>query len=221
MAFHTQKQFADLIGKSRGWLNVYVGRGTITMSGDYIDDTLEKNLKFLNKWLAKKNAPPKEIPKPEKVKPIKTGGPKISEPQPVKLKAPKISEPKRRQVEPSPIDEIEVRKKLAETEYKEAQVIKTNLQSAKLRGDSIPTNLVSGLVSTLGRSFQTSYKNGAEVLLIELAHKIKLSAKIEAEVKGKLIELINKAHADAIQEAKTTIETIVSEVAAVEANKND
>jgi len=217
MAFYKQIEFAELIGKSRGWLSVYINRGNLILSGDFIDDKIEKNKKFLDKWLAKKN----EVNSAPKKKPIKKNpGPKISEPVEVKLKAPNISEPIEVPIE-SPEDDLDRQKKIAEIRFKNSQIEKNDLQSAKLRGESIPTNMVSGVVSTLGRSFQSSYKNGAEALLLEIAHKAKLSAAMEASFKGKLIELINKAHADAIQEAKTTIETIVSEVAAVEANKKD
>ena len=217
MAFHTQKDFAELIGKTRGWLNVYIrDRGKVILSGDFIDDKHPTNAAFLKKWVAKKN----EVKK--KPAPKKTPGPNITKPKSVetKLKAPNISEPVEVPID-SPEDDLDRQKKVAEIRFKLSQIEKNDLQSAKLRGDSIPTALVSGVVSTLGRSFQSSYKNGAEALLLEIAHKAKLSAKLEAEFKGQLIKLINKAHADAIKQAKTTIETIVSEVAAIEANKKD
>jgi len=215
MAFHTQADFAKLIGKSRGWLNVYVGRESIVMSGEYIDDKIEKNKKFLDKWTAKKNEVKKK-PAPKKLK-----SPNISEPVKVDLPAPNISEPQEIDISDSKGDDLDTAKKKAEIRFKISQIEKNDLQAAKLRGDSIPTALVSGVVSTLGRSFQSSYKNGAEALLLEITHKAKLSSKLEAEFKGQLIKLINKSHADAIKQAKTTIETIVSEVASVEANKKD
>tara|TARA_R110002167_G_scaffold248456_1_gene454460 strand:+ start:1196 stop:1855 length:660 start_codon:yes stop_codon:yes gene_type:complete len=219
MAFYKQIEFAELIGKSRGWLNVYIKRKTIIMSGDFIDDKIEKNKKFLDKWISKKNEV-KKIPVPKKKESVKTPGPKIPEPAEVKLKAPNIQEPKEIQIT-APENDLDRQKKVAEIRFKNSQIEKNELQSAKLRGDSIPTSMVSGVVSTLGRSFQNAYRNGAEVLLLEMSHKAKLSSKLEAELKGLLIELINKSHADAITEAKTTIDTIVSDVAAVEADKKD
>ena len=216
MAFHTQADFAKMIGKTRGWLNVYIKRGCPIMSGEFIDDKVEINKRFLDKWVAKQNE--QKIPKQKKVKKLK--GPTISEPVEIKLKAPNISEPVEIPIS-SPEDDLDRQKKIAEIHFKKTQIEKNELQSAKLRGESIPTNMVSGVVSTLGRSFQSSYKNGAEALLLEIVHKAKLSPELEAKFKGKLIELINTAHADAIKEAKTTIETIISEVAAIEANKKD
>lgn len=228
MAFYKQAEFAEKIGKTRGWLNVYVKRGNIILSGDYIDDSIEKNQKFFNKWIKKKNEPKPEkkvvvVPEPEKIVPEKLEGPQIGKPKIIeqKRKAPNIQEPEKIDLSDSPEDALDIQKKKAEIRFKISQIEKNELQSAKLRGDSIPTNLVQGVISTLGRSFQSSYKNGAEVLLIELAHQLKMSAKVEAKFKGKLIELINKAHADAIKEAKTTVETIISDAAAVEANKTD
>ena len=238
MAFHSKADFGILIGKPRNWVGQYIGRNKIVMSGDFIDDKDPTNAAFIKKWLANKEAAERkakekansvQVPQPEtppavekttKVKAKK--GPNIVPPlSKEKLKAPNIQEPEKSNIKPNESDALELRKKKAEIAFKEAQANKTELQAAKLRGESIPTALVSGVVSTLGRSFQTNYKNSAESLLIEMSHKLKIPPELEAEFKGKLIEVINKAHADALVAAKSTIDSIVSEVAAFEANKKD
>jgi len=213
MAFHTRKQFADAAGKKAASVTMAVKRRQIIMSGDFIDDTIEKNKKLLERWQqqeAAKIAKPVIVDVPDVV---------IEEP---KLKAPTgIREPKE---EPKPkapkgikapketsihgLDEI---KKQAEIDLKIAQIERTNLQNQKLRGDSIPTEMVKSTISILGHSFQSSYKNGAEAFILEFCHRLRVSAKIEAEMKGKLIDLINKSHGNAITEAKKSIESIVDQ----------
>ena len=215
MAYYSQADFGELIGKPRNWVHEYIKRGKIIMSGEVIDSKIEINKKFAEKWIAKKSEVKKKAP-PKKLK-----SPNISEPVKVELPGPNISAPEEIDISDSKGDDLETAKKKAEIRFKISQIEKNDLQAAKLRGDSIPTVLVSGVVSTLGRSFQSSYKNGAEALLLEIAHKVKLPPKLEAEFKGQLIKLINKSHADAIKQAKTTIDTIVSEVASIEANKKD
>ena len=69
MALYTKKQFAELCCVSSQYINEYLKRKHLVLSGDYIDDTIEPNLSFLKKRLDKKKAemnrplPPVELPK--------------------------------------------------------------------------------------------------------------------------------------------------------------
>ena len=110
------------------------------------------------------------------------------------------------------IAQIDKAKKQAEILLKESQTRISLLKEQKMRGESIPTDMVADLVSMLGRSFQSSYKNGAFILLMEVSQKTKMSPEVEAEAKGLLVELINKSHSNAIKEAKIGIKNILAEV---------
>lgn len=207
MAFHTQSQFAELIGKSRGWLNVYIKRGGLNnpiMSGEFIDDTVHQNKEFLLKWKQKLI----EANKPATIK-----GP-TSFPEPIQkpLKAPRIEEPKEIELKPSADDSLDTLKKKAEIEYKLGQVKKLKLEQAKLIGENIPIDSVASLIASLSNGFQQSYKSGAESLMMELSNKYKIPVKGIAELKGKLFELINSSHDKGIKLSKKELKNIISDV---------
>lgn len=205
MSLHTKSQFAKLTGKKAAHVTMNVKRGKIILSGDYIDDTIPQNKNLMNRWIKQTQ---KKIQKGLESTEIKTEAPKG-------IEEPKI------QHENSFEGGLDAIKKQAEIDFKKAQIEKTNLQNQKLRGEAIPTDMVKNTVSVLGHSFQSSYKNGAEALIMDFCHKMKASAKVQAEMKGKLIKLINKSHENAITEAKKTIESIVDQNAVVKNSDED
>ena len=203
MSLHTKAEFARLTGKSKAHVSMGIKRKQIILSGDYIDDTIHKNKTVMNRWIHQSSK-------------AKVG--KIAPPVEEKPKAPKGIKPPSQMFSDVGLDDI---KKQAEIDLKIAQIERTNLQNQKLRGDSIPTEMVKSTVSILGHSFQSSYKNGAEAFIIDFCHRMKAPAKIEAEMKGKLIKLINKSHSNAIIEAKKSIESIVEQNAVVKNSDED
>ena len=203
MSLHTKAEFARLTGKSKAHVSMGIKRKQIILSGDYIDDTIHKNKTVMNRWIHQSSK-------------AKVG--KIAPPVEEKPKAPKGIKPPSQMFSDVGLDDI---KKQAEIDLKIAQIERTNLQNQKLRGDSIPTDLVKSTVSILGHSFQSSYKNGAEAFIIDFCHRMKAPAKIEAEMKGKIIKLINKSHSNAIIEAKKSIESIVEQNAVVKNSDED
>jgi len=203
MSLHTKAEFARLTGKSKAHVSMGIKRKQIILSGDYIDDTIHKNKTVMNRWIHQSSK-------------AKVG--KIAPPVEEKPKAPKGIKPPSQMFSDGGLDDI---KKQAEIDLKIAQIERTNLQNQKLRGDSIPTDMVKSTVSILGHSFQSSYKNGAEALIIDFCHRMKAPAKIEAEMKGKLIKLINKSHSNAIIEAKKSIESIIEKSAVVKNSDED
>jgi hypothetical protein len=88
---------------------------------------------------------------------------------------------------------------------------KTELEIAKIKGQLIPTTLVSEVILALGTGFQNSYKNESAQLLIEIGQKVKMNAKDQAFFKGKLIKIINEAHKNAISEAKSSLQSLIEQ----------
>jgi hypothetical protein len=201
MALHTQSEFAALIGKTRGWLNVYVNRGGVTnpVVGEdgFLNDEFSQNRMFLDKWLAMMPTP-LPTPAPKKVKVAK-----VTKPTPT---------PTPDTLPEKPGDSLAEQKLKAEIEYKRGQVEKLKLEQAKLRGNNIPIDAVSSLVSSLSNGFQQAYKSGAESLMMELANKYKIPAKGIAELKGKLFELINSSHDKGIKLSKKELRNIIADV---------
>jgi len=207
MALFRQVEFAKLCGKAKAAISVNVSRGKIIKTGNFIDDTLPENILFIERSLGHPYQP--NSAKQKITAPIK----KVVRKKPiVKKETVPVAE-----VEPdygggSSTFDLDRQKKIAEIGYKEAQIRKIKLEEDKLRGLNLPTSIVTNVVALLGQSFQSSYKNGATMLLIDVVHKGKISVAIEAELKGKMIKLINESHENAILEAKRLIKNIIDEI---------
>ena len=217
MPLYTLSGFAKLCGKSNAHVSVNVKRGTLIKSGDYIDTDIYENKKILERWsgqkvedspIEKKVVPEKKA-EPEKTKQAPKGkerkvGPPVFPPK--KESKLKYEEP---ETPTGSTFMLDVDKKTVDIQLSEARLRKLELEEAKLRGLNIPTELVRNVITILGKSFQTSYLNGASMILMDVVHKGKISAKIEGELKGELIKLINDSHASAIENAKRTIKSII------------
>lgn len=223
MAIYTKSEIATLTGKSKAHISVNIKRGKLIVSVDgdkneFIDTSVENNAAVIKKWTEQevaKNTP--SVVEPQKIaievaKPLKKETKKKS----VGKLEPKV-EPIPKEV---PIDSLDTAQKRANLENKIANTRHKELQSAKLRGESIPTVMVMGVISSLGAGFQLTYKSGAESLLMDFNHKYKIPPTAVAELKQKLIELINDSHAQGIDIAKQTINKILQDNASAEANKD-
>ncbi len=212
MALYTRKEICEMCGVAQAAISTNITRGNIIMRGEFVDDAIPENRKIIDRWIKNKEKKQRgtkrkndraEMPVPAEVKP------KIKNLKPPDVPAPeKISDKSKGEDE----DYWSVETKKTTIAYKEAQIRILAIKEANLRGENIPTNLVMAVISLLGQSFQTSYKNGAHMLLMEISHKLKMSPEIEAEFNGKLIESINDSHKNSIKIAKNSIKSILSEV---------
>jgi len=223
MALFTKTQFAEICGKSQAHVSMAIKRKQIELLGDFIDDQVFKNAVLKRKWQEAAGLSPEGTSiNPGIVANIVT---KKTKKQPkIKPEAKSITKPARGQAskDNDPAAEVDSegnaftldgQKKLAEIEYKQAQIRKLKIQEDTLRGLNIPTALVVNIISQLGHSLMSNYKNSANQLFMELSHKAKLPIEIQSEFKGRLVETINKFHLSAIDEAKKNIKKIIEEVA--------
>ena len=221
MAFYKQSELAKLLGKGQAHVTMAVKRGKLLLSGDFVDDTVLEN----KIWIDRQKANAKQVVDEPKVESV----PKV-EPIPIvqakKLKEPILSKPKQRILKdfvPTDVErtsesiaDLDKAKKEAEIRYKESQTRLSELKEQKLRGENIPTDLVMNVIGMLGHSLQSSYKNGAAQLMHEISTRTKMNVELEAEFNGRLIDLINISHSDAIIEAKKSIKNIINESSSVE-----
>lgn len=224
MPLYLRTDFAELCGKSRGYISQYISRGKLTMSGDYIDTDVTENNEMMVKWLAQKveddqnQSQAEPEPKPKKKKKSqankKHAAPdkKILPPPDVK---PVVVDPE------NTISVLDRKKAMADIELKESNLRLNQLKEAKLRGENIPTKMVSEVISMLGKSFQASYKNGAEQLMQNLMHELKIAPEIVAKYKGKLIDQVNKSHDDGISEAKLGVKNIIDQISDIDIEREN
>ena len=217
MARYTRKNVCEMCGVSQAAISTNISRGNIIMDDDWIDDSNETNAKTLARWVERYEAKKKAGQvKPSPPKQKKTRGKRKATPS-AELKAPPASG---EVVDPDALEHgserdgsvtLDNKKKIAEIAYKIRQTELSELKAAKMRGENIPTQLAMNVVSVLGHSMQSSYRNSAEQFMIELAAEAKLPPELEAKYRGKLIDAVNKAHANAITGAKTAIKTIIAD----------
>lgn len=201
MALHTVTQFAQLCGKPKGHISTYVKRGKIIKSGKFIDDTLRENQDFMRSCGILEPVRAVEAVKSQP----DPGDPKPSRPIPA---APSVPAP-------TPSDtgqyEMNLKAKDADIELKHQRLVLLQLEEERIRGNQIPTEFVRDLVAGFSKQIIRSYKDLADKFLIEVAHSLKIPDKRSAELKGIMVEMINKAHDKAIDRAISDLEAVVSD----------
>ena len=216
MALYLPAHFAELCGKSRAHISTYVSRRKLLMSGDYIDSTVRENNEMMNKWIAEKNhkqyndhqeAKANETNVPE----VKKSNKKVSPPAQKVLAAPDVVPPGTPYDKDAGLSNLDRQKAETELELKRARIRNLELDSAKKRGENIPTDVVASIISSLGTNFQRAYKAGADSLMMEFNHKNKIKPEVVAKLKGDLIKLINISQKNAIAKAVREVETLIAE----------
>lgn len=203
MALFTKKEFCASYKIKSGDLSNYIKRKKIILTGELIDEGDPVNVIFIQKRAKNIDITPViSSPKPEK--------PSINIEVEEKKDTKSRGVSKKERVELN-YAELEKQKKLADLMKVEVDTVHRQLQIDKLQGNSIPTDLVKGLISTLSKQFIASFKDGADGFLIEISKRKSLSNTELAELRGVLISIINSSSAKSITESKRQMKTIVNE----------
>lgn len=202
---HTRKQFCEICTIPSRHLSVLISRGTVVEKDKLFDDKNDKNASFIKKQQEKQAGNEKE--------PVK----KESPPEPIFIteeKEKEISTPgTERKNKPVILSQYDLEKKLkeADLEKKEVDIRVALLKEQKLMGEAIPTNLVKNVITVLSKSIVSSFKDGAENLLIQISKRKALTIDEVAELRGLLVNIINSANHKAVEDSKKNIKIIVQE----------
>lgn len=206
MAYHIKARFADLCGIEKNKLAVYIKRGKVICSGDVIDDTLDINRAFIEKWQHKTGAE-KTVHDPVISKPVGKI-PKIEKPVAPVPKTPNIQAPNEFMFAGNQLDTqiktVELERKLEDLEI-------AKLKRQKMSGESMPTDLVKNTISVYSRSVSRSFNNAADNLLVEFQTMADISREQVSAMRGKLNAIVNKAINDAYENAIDMVDNIVDE----------
>lgn len=189
-----------MCGMNSRKLSIYIGREKVVLTGDdYINDTDEKNRLFLEKHSNK------EVKEPivKSKEPVKKDS-NIDESNTESEDEQKIDPAK-------PLYQIEREKKIADLEKTKAETVYKELQIAKIKGQQIPTELVKSVVSILSKSLVSAFKDGSDLMLIEISKRKKLSGTETAELKGLFTKIINESSIKAMAEARKGIKIIAND----------
>lgn len=199
---YKKKEFAKLCGMETNALAVYIKRKKITLSGDYIDDSIEQNIDFLKKKQEKLGI--KHETKPEK--PTRNINSEYKVPEIPVSSIPNIDDP----ATGSGLHGLDKQKKALDIKKVSEEVQLLQIKKEKLQGILIPTDLVKDIIAQLSKSFISSFKDASDNFLIEISKRKTLSSTEFAELKGLLVKIINENSLKAITESKRNMKTIVS-----------
>ncbi len=220
MTMLTKKDFSDLCGIRTKMLSVYIQRGKVVTDGDMINDENEINRAFKTKRL---NSPKKIqiIPGlPEKLVPSHEKE-KYTSILPTHKSVKNIENEafSRQNTTPSSMQtdralkkmDIDYEKKQKEIERLDQEMRLARLQEEKLLGKLIPTDMVKNLFAQHFKSVTLTFKQAADLIAVEFGKKAKIARNDQAELRGQLVTIINRAIEDSISESKRSLTHIVHE----------
>ncbi len=199
MALYTRKQFQDLCGVDRAYLAVYVKRGKLILTGEMIDDTIPQNKDFLDRQISKlkaaSNSQEKSIPAQQVIKNDEPG---------------ENNQQLRHNFSKNNVA-LDLELKNADLAKKEVDTRIALLKEEKLRGTVIPTDIVKVVFTQHFKSVTSAFHQAADNLIVNIAKKKDLNREEVADIRGILIEIINEAVKDSIDESKNSITNIIAE----------
>lgn len=196
MPLHTKKEFAALCGLKTKELSVYIQRGKVTLSGELINDSLQENKYFLEQKRIQKTG--QYLSDDDSVQSEPTPEPdrtvyEYEEPEP------SSSNPR----------DLDAQKKKAEIKKLGVDTRINLIKEEKLLGKLIPTDLVKMVFAQHTQSIITAFKNGADVLIMDISKRKELTRTETADLNGKLAALINKSVDDSIAMTSKLFTTII------------
>jgi hypothetical protein len=222
MALHLKKDFAKMCGLTTGNLTVYITRKKVIASGDYIDDSILTNQEFLVK---RRNAPH-----------FKSEGPVFNPP---KLRAIKpdttlpevpnvVNDDEEDEVSDDDFEkllkqsdnlgelfkvttDLEKKKTIVEIQKKRKEISLLTIREEKFKGILIPTDLIRTLIQQHSRSTATEFKNSIDSILTKISKKKDLSVTEQAELRGELLDVINKTVDKSVDLTEKLLGRIVNE----------
>ena len=226
MALHTRSQLATLVGKARAQVTTALNSGRLFLSEEHpkqIDDTDPRNRHTIEIWKSKmKSAPNAEVVnKPVLKKPLVKKPDIVVAPPPPPVKKPLPTPTPKADENDKQVVTLADKKQVADIARIKSTTDLNKLRSAKMRGETLPIDLVSSIIHSLGVSFQSTYKNGADQMLMQFNHKHKVPPQAVTELGASLNDLINSSHQKAISNCKKELANLISQIASVEANSEN
>lgn len=240
MALKKKLEIATQVGlKHMSTLTRAVERGVLILSGDYIDDTHVMNKIWIADQQQKNaarilagempatsaKAPPKEKPTVRKSRTVQkevpvplVPAPAVAPVGPDKVKSKKIS----RIAAPSILSEEAHKYLAAETqlateikrldkEKKEVELEQAKIKLAKARGEAIPTDLAKVVIISHFKQMTVAFHQAADNLAVEFVSILGGGRKEQAQIRDRLIVIINKSLEDGRASSALEIDNIVKE----------
>ena len=218
MAKWTRKDLQQRFGMRNSKISQYKSRGNVVIDEDgLIDDSNPINAKFINRHveLQKEKAEKAEQEK-KREKPGPKPKPKQPPAEPIEADNQEPEPPETEQVSHSPqpangAEGLDARYKLAQSRHKEEQTRKEQLLIERMEGKLIPVADIQGAFRQIISAMRGKFDDGIEALITELQDRKKMSNKEVAEIRERMVGVINSAVDDAVNESQKSTERIVDD----------
>jgi hypothetical protein len=193
MGRHTRAEFATICGLSSGNLSNYIKRGKVVVDGEFIDDTAYPNSDFLQKRLEilqQRKEEKKQAESDRKLRMLRPDAEIDSEKEfsiddddekgdfeSIQGSSAALNKKKLK---------VDIAKKIKETKILE-------LREQKIKGEIVPIADVSNIFQMHTQSIVTAQKDALEELLIELSVDARLTGDQLARLRGKMVDILNRA----------------------------
>lgn len=224
MALHSKKKFAEICSITTSNVAQYIKRGRIGVGKirinivvidgqELIDDQDPVNEIFLKRRQesSKYKNKAKQLKSPTKKESLPIT------PENDKKKVKTLKEDLRQEVEAngnskkSDMFHLELEQKQINLEKDRISLRMQTIKEQKLIGELIPVALVKPVITQLSQSFVTSYKASVEDVLTILAKQKSMNVNEIAEIRGKLVEIINTSSSKSVQLASKSIDRMIEE----------
>lgn len=193
MALYKQSEFAELCGISTDSVYVYKKRSKIVVKDGYIDGDDPINEAFLKEKQSKKALKPaKQNLEKQKNELKKEQKQKNSEQEDIKSLTKRQKEP---EIQHSSIDIVglNAQKLLWQIKKLQKENDKLKIDNEKKQGELLPIQLVENIFMTFSEGAKISFVEAAENLLVILTQQKGYSKSEYAELRAKLLKLVNTA----------------------------
>lgn len=221
MALYQRKEFQKKFGLSSNYVSTNAGRGKLILQGKYIDDQHPLNKAWIEAWIEKNGVPPEvgfaPPPPPPSVakKRSKARQSNISEvPAAPKIKAAPIIIPEydpEFDPETSSKQEMDKRKKILEYKLLQENFELQKIKKEKQLGLVIPTDLVFGVFARHFKSVTDQFYQASDNMIIELASTFGASGKQLADIRTRLVDIVNDSVEKSKDESKKEIKNLIAE----------
>jgi hypothetical protein len=203
MAKLTRKEFQDLTGKSKNYVNSNIVRGKIIIENNLIDTDNIVNIAFIEnvKRLKEGGNAKKEVLQVDKIE--REEKPDVAERREIQTK--------KAQSQLS-IFNLQEQKTQKEVEKLSVDIQLKEVQLSKVRGELVPYDIVQELIAQFGKALVSEFDNAADLVLQKITNTAKLSPALVAESR----EFIKTANNAAQKKAKVStlkqMEIIISSI---------
>lgn len=225
MAKYSKSEFAELCDIGENYVRTYISRGKILIGDDgLIDTALPMNADFMAKRAGNTDVQatiPKHTAKnigknihlnattiPASNPKGKRGRPKKQPEREMSLQENEHDVTAQHQVTAYNLDK---QIKEAELEKKNQEIELNKLRIAKMSGEVIPTQLVRDVFAQHFKSVTTAFHQGSDNFIMTIAKMSGMDRSQIAKMRESLIDIVNEAIKDSVENSKASIKNIVSE----------